>query len=795
MRLRKALLWGALIQFGLIVSTTGFLGERGIALSAPVPGSDVTYTVDGHFDQGTLLNVNHNAPNSDQLQLNQTTTPFPFVNIAASARGTIVRIDVATGAVLGEYLTAPDGMGRNPSRTTVDQFGNVWVSNRDESGFSGGQNKGSVTRAGLVIGGIRADADGTPNPLGQYLAPPFQYSTCADRDSDGLIKTSRGLGNILPWTNAGGVDTHGGVSTADDECVINYTRVTGTNTRTVAIDANNDVWVGGLGDLDHEKISGVTGLPIPGTQFNLGCGGYGGLVDGNGVLWSAQGGAGLLRFDTTVLAGACLGFGLGDYGLGIDPQTGNIWHTYLSGNAVCEIAPGGALVACYAHGEFYAQGVAVDGVGNAWVAHSLIGPSTTVGHVRTDGTFVGNVPLPGGSGPTGVAVDANGKVWVANINSNNAMRIDPNGGPIGGGGFNVGAVDLTVDLGPGAGPYNYSDMTGFVSIGATSPQGTWTVTQDSGVVGNNWGTITWNVEPEGSEPPETSITVEARAADTEAGLSSQIFATVLNGAAFMLTGEFIEVRATLKAGSSGESPVLSDIRVQVLAVCGNNNVEPGEECDDGNAVDGDCCSSTCQAEDLGTTTCGVGVCQRTVANCVSGAPQVCTPGTPEAEGPFESATCADGVDNDCDGLTDRLDPDCNAPPICGDGLASPTELWPPNHKFAKVSVVGLTDPDGDPVAITVTGITQDEALDALGDGHTCPDGAGVETDTALVRAERGKLRRVRRNGRVYHVSFTASDGRGGECSGTVQVCVPPNQRRGHVCVDEGPLFDSTGPCR
>ena len=33
-------------------------------------------------------------------------------------------------------------------------------------------------------------------------------------------------------------------------------------------------------------------------------------------------------------------------------------------------------------------------------------------------------------------------------------------------------------------------------------------------------------------------------------------------------------------------------------VCGNGIVEPGEQCDDGNAVNGDCCSSTCQFEPL-----------------------------------------------------------------------------------------------------------------------------------------------------------------------------------------------------
>ncbi len=554
-RKRKTALFGAILMMATSLAT--WLADSSPADAAPAPGTDRTYTTDADFDQGTLVDANHTAPNNNQLQLNKTSTPFPFVNIAASARGTTVRIDVNTGSVTGEYRTAPDGMGRNPSRTTVDKFGNVWVANRDES--AGG--KGSVARIGLVTGGTRANADGTPNPAGQFVKPPFAYNTCVDRNSDNLIKTSSGLANILGWTNAGGADTDGGVSTAEDECVINYTRVTGTNTRTVAVDGDNDVWVGGFGDLDHEKLDGGTGQPVAGTQFNLGCGGYGGLIDPAGTLWSARGGSGLLRFNTGALSGACLGFSRGDYGLGLDPNTGEIWHTFLSGNAVMKLAPNGAVLGTFNHGNNNAQGVAVDKDGNVWVAHSLFG-ATTVGHLRTNGTFVGNVSLPGGNGPTGVAVDANGKVWVANINSNNAMRIDPNAGPIGGGGFPVGAVDKTVDLGAGAGPYNYSDMTGSVLGNITAPQGTWTVVQDGGVAGTKWGKVTWNTEPQGSEPPGTSITFEARVADTEAALSSQSFVPVSNGAPFSLTGRFIEVRATLKPNASGDSPVLSDVRIE-----------------------------------------------------------------------------------------------------------------------------------------------------------------------------------------------------------------------------------------
>ena len=80
----------------------------------------------------------------------------------------------------------------------------------------------------------------------------------------------------------------------------------------------------------------------------------------------------------------------------------------------------------------------------------------------------------------------------------------------------------------------------------TAPQGTWTVVQDGSAAGTAWGTITWNTEPQGSVPPGTSLTVEARAADTEAGLGGQAFVAVTNGAAFNLTGRFIQVQVTFK---------------------------------------------------------------------------------------------------------------------------------------------------------------------------------------------------------------------------------------------------------
>ncbi len=129
----------------------------------------------------------------------------------------------------------------------------------------------------------------------------------------------------------------------------------------------------------------------------------------------------------------------------------------------------------------------------------------------------------------------------------------------------------------------------------------------------------------------------------------------------------------------------------------------------------------------------------------------------------------------------------NTPPDCSAAIAEPEELWPPDRKMADVSVVGVTDSDGDPVALTITSIFQDEPLDSLRGPESCGDGAGLGTEMASVRAESSGTG----DGRVYRIGFFAQDDRGGECSGTVTVCVPHDPGEGNACVDQGPLFDST----
>ncbi|HLA08353.1 MAG TPA: hypothetical protein VJ022_12970, partial [Anaerolineales bacterium] len=330
-----------LFVFVFVVGTASMPGKGAMA---QISDNDVLYTTDADFDQGTLVSVNHDTPYNDQLQLNSPTEPFPFINVAASGRGTVVRSNTETGEIVGEYRTAPDGYGLNPSRTTVDLFGNVWIANRDEVGEIDGVPHGSAVKIGLIVGGTRVDETGSPNSDGGYLAPPFGYNTCVDRDGDGLIRTSKGLSDILDWPDItdGPGGTDGLVQDAEDECILIYQRLPDAEqARHVSVDADNNVWVGGYPFVYRMfyKLDGATGAILDSFDArDYGCGGYGGLVDGNGILWSV--GGPLLRYDPVTRTGFCIReYG---YGLGIDTN-GYIWMSLWDGGVV-KIAPDGTVV-------------------------------------------------------------------------------------------------------------------------------------------------------------------------------------------------------------------------------------------------------------------------------------------------------------------------------------------------------------------------------------------------------------------------------------------------------------------
>jgi hypothetical protein len=157
---------------------------------------------------------------------------------------------------------------------------------------------------------------------------------------------------------------------------------------------------------------------------------------------------------------------------------------------------------------------------------------------------------------------------------------------------------------------------------------------------------------------------------------------------------------------------------------------------------------------------------------------------------FQIEGLVDCPDTDPSGFPSNL---VTATPIsgavldCGAAYPSLGTLWPPNHKLVPIDVLGITDPDGGPITVSVDGIFQDEPVNGGGDGNTSPDATGIGAGTASVRAERAG----HGNGRVYTLFFTATNDGGAQCNGSVEVAVPKSRKRD--AVNDGPLFDSTKP--
>jgi hypothetical protein len=524
------------------------------------------FTTNADFDEGSYIHAGHHV--QDQLQLVDTPRPLKYLWVAVSGRGTIVKIDTDTGDVLGEYWSSPNtpagpppayvGQPKNPSRTTVEHNGGVWASNRDGN---------SVIHIGLLENG-----------------------GCVDRNGDHVIETSTGLGNILPWTNVGETDTNGGVATAQDECIRHYARVSSSGTRHVSVDANNDVWVSGIGIPGHSNggrifdlLDGDTGLPLRPPEGEVGYGGYGGLIGRDGALWSANS---LLRWDPWLPNGQpnhltgpnginWMGYNHDSYGLCMDSQ-GNVWNTSLRSDQIRKFSPDGLTMwGPFSVGnpdpDVTAQGCVVGDDDHVWVAHSYY--NKTVGHLLEDGTWLGNVTVSSGaylSGPTGLAVDQAGKIWATNYNDHTVVCINPELGDevtVNGTKYHVGALCPGIPpVNLGSQLYNYSDETGSTLTGV--PQnGTWEVVYDSGHQGVTWGFVTWNAYV----PDTGALTVFA--ASSVDGINFSSPQDVQYGVDLTVPdGQYLKVavRFTRASASGNESPILYDL---TIATC-NYGVPP-----------------------------------------------------------------------------------------------------------------------------------------------------------------------------------------------------------------------------
>jgi streptogramin lyase len=530
-----------------LVAVMAFLAMVFLAIA---PAAAREYTLNADFDEGVLIGVEHDTV-PDQLQLSVEIATLPFIWVPNQGEGTVSKVDTETGDELGRYRVGPAGDHCSPSRTTVDLGGNCWVGNR---------NLGTVVLIGLLEAGQWIDRNGNG-----------VADTSQDTNGDGDITDAE----LLPW--------------GQDECVLyevvlipgkQGTFVPGTYTggydydewgdtapRGLAIDASNNLWAGTWNSMTYYYIDGATGSILDSVDVSLwDHHAYGAVIDGSGILWSsAQARNHILRLDpsTSPPTTSIVKPDHFVYGMGID----YLGHLFISGwesqkfSRVDILADPPVVDWTLTKPELrQARGVACTSDNDVWVASTW---NNSVYRYDNGGNLKATFAIDSGvNGPTGVAVDAAGKVWACNLGDDNIVRIDPA----------TNTVDLIKTLPYSGGHYSYSDMTGIVARTITTKTGTWTVIHDSGAPDTPWGTVSWTSD----EPAGTSVTVSVRSSNDSAWSAAE---TAANGVPLTATpdGRYLEITTTLKITSGDESPILYDLTVERAVIPVAIDIKP-ESC-------------------------------------------------------------------------------------------------------------------------------------------------------------------------------------------------------------------------
>ncbi len=494
------------------------------------------YTTSEDFLTGRLFNVNATEV-PDELRLNPAgeIQTYPFIWIANSGEGTLSRFDTRTGVEIGRYRTGADA-AVDPSRICVTPDGDAWVANRGDDATLWG-NAVKVLREGFV--------DRNGNGV---------VDTCQDLDGDGYITGSE----ILPW------DANGDGQPDDERiAMVIHAGRSRTNTATwtygggargIAVDTHGKLWVGLQNRRQYEVFDEATGefetvVPVSGNP-------YGAVIAPNGILYSTTS---AYRYLDAIDTGTQQYLAKIDvqsrmYGITVDPR-GVVWLSPHQATNLIRYDTNTGEVNLYPAppNTDSGGGIAVDRNGSVWAG--MYSPKTS-GMLKWDfaadgKTLTGSqiVSIPGASSAKSASIDADGYVWTVALNANKAFKLDPD------------TNSVVMSRNTGAGPYNYSDMTGSIRIGSTERTGSWTEIIDSQENGRPWGTVDLDaVLPEGSY-----LRLRVRASDAREALNATAWMEIQPGAPLdSLRGRYLETEVTLRSATAEATPSVANITVAAI---------------------------------------------------------------------------------------------------------------------------------------------------------------------------------------------------------------------------------------
>jgi hypothetical protein len=385
-------------------------------------------------------------------------------------------------------------------------------------------------------------------------------SFCIDRNRNDVIDTSTGP-TPLPLNT--------------DECVIWTARVGGPAAipRGVAIDLGDELhprgypWVGTYTEMRAYKLDPGSGEVLDTVALNVNA--YGLAADGLGGIWVSGRGPDsgyIQRFDASSgeveprISWSRSGCGGMVYGIAVD-RLNRVWVADYDSFAGCaarwDPAAGTWLTVRAGGMGGGGRGIAVAADGRVWMA--LNGPDQMLSWNGEDGSDVTAHAIAGGGTPVGIGLDDLGHVWTVNQSTNDVTRLDLLSGD-------------TERFPVGTQPYTYSDFTGYQRR-VVAVDGMWTKTWERCAVSpeDHWGVFSWDVT---APPGEISLT--AQSADSLADLDAARLVSLAVvpsdlppvdvEAAFaeagVATGRYLRVNVMLRADSRGTSPVFRSVSLR-----------------------------------------------------------------------------------------------------------------------------------------------------------------------------------------------------------------------------------------
>ena len=400
-------------------TTTGVTATSTSGTTEPVDPSDPSTSTSTSTGDSTTTGAKLDmGPQPCEPDLTPST--FDYIWIANSSEGTVSKINTKTGIEEGRFRTA--AQAANPSRTSVNQYGDVAVSNRDP---------GSITKiAALEV-------------------------RCNDNNNNGKIDTSTGPGNILPWGQDECVLWHQsfpspgysqgprptaweGIAQDPVTCEIPVPRLWGG-------------WQDGGGTAHFVRLDGDTGMVLDEVLrpnwVGSGYGPYGGAVNSASDLYAVGLENTLVHIDATtlVLENLPTPGDLASYGFALD-KNGDLWVGSYGVNSMYHYKVNEKKWYPLGNGGGWVLGLQTDKLGRVWGAGT--GPCRLVHASVADVKYVNAaIPLPGCNQPWGASIDNEGFVWIVD-KGNKAFKVNPD----------TYKVELVVT--GLVNPYTYSDMTG-----------------------------------------------------------------------------------------------------------------------------------------------------------------------------------------------------------------------------------------------------------------------------------------------------------------------------------------------